>query len=383
MNSTFAVGLCAALTLNHLASIAVADYRLHRRRGDALLAPGHAGPVSIVIPSRGIEAFTRETLEAAFSLNYADYELIFCIARADDPVAEPIRAAIAAHPEIPARLLNGDERISDNPKLNNCVKGWDAARHDWIILADSNVLMPPDYIERLLAAWRPDTGMVCTPPIGARPQGLWANVECAFLNTLQARWQYAAEAAGMGFAQGKSMLWRRQLLEAHGGIRALAADIAEDAAATKLVRGAGFHVHVVDTPFEQPLGARPARQVWLRQLRWARLRRVTFPALYAPEILAGAALPAALAAGAMAGAGLTTALACALAVIAVFHGAELAFARRNNWSAGGRMAVALLLRDALMPALWLGGWIGATVVWRDQAIKVKKAVPLTDSASLA
>ncbi len=53
---------------------------------------------------------------------------------------------MAAQPDRPAQILTGDDRISANPKLNNCVKGWLAARHDWVILADSNVLMPQDYI---------------------------------------------------------------------------------------------------------------------------------------------------------------------------------------------------------------------------------------------
>ena len=103
-------------------------------------------------------------------------------------------------------------------------------------MADSNVLMPRDYLQRLLAGWRPDTGLLCSPPIGCQPDGFWAEVECAFLNTYQARWQYAADTLGLGFAQGKTMLWRRRDLERAGGIQALAEEIAEDAAATKLVR---------------------------------------------------------------------------------------------------------------------------------------------------
>ena len=69
-----------------------------------------------------------------------------------------MRGAIDANPHRPARLLIGDDRISANPKLNNVVKGWKAARYDWVIIADSNVLMPSDYIQRLLARWRPDSG---------------------------------------------------------------------------------------------------------------------------------------------------------------------------------------------------------------------------------
>ena len=79
--------------------------------------------------------------------------------------------------------------------------------------------------------------------------------------------------------------------KADGGIRALGAEIAEDAAATKVIRSLGLHVRLVDTPFEQPLGRRSLREVWSRQVRWARLRRSTFPLCFAPEIFTGALLP--------------------------------------------------------------------------------------------
>jgi cellulose synthase/poly-beta-1,6-N-acetylglucosamine synthase-like glycosyltransferase len=141
---------------------------------------------------------------------------------------------------VTARLLIGNECISANPKLNNVVKGWVAAFHPWIVMADSNVLMPPDYLHRLLATWRPDTALVSSPAIGCTPGNMWAELECAFLNTYQARWQCFGDSIGMGFAQGKTMLFRRELLKSAGGIRALAFEAAEDAAATKLVRKTGL-----------------------------------------------------------------------------------------------------------------------------------------------
>ena len=148
-----------------------------------------------------------------------------------------------------------------------------------------------DYIGRLFASWRADTGLVASPPIGCRPQGLWAEIECAFLNTYQARWQYLADALGFGFAQGKTMLWRRADLERAGGIAALGREVAEDAASTKVVRAAGLKVRLVDRPFPQPLGYRGAADVWSRQLRWARLRRASFFAYFLPEALSGGVLP--------------------------------------------------------------------------------------------
>src|SRR5262249_43698111 len=158
-------------------------------------------------------------------------------------------------------------------------------------IADSNVLMPRDYIQRLLSTWIPGTGLVCSPPAGSRPSNFWAELECGFLNTHEARWQYVADSIGLGFAQGKSMLWRRELLERGGGIEALGRELAEAAASTKLVRAMGLRVRLVDRPFEQPLGVRTASEVWNRQLRWARLRRASFKAFFVPEILTGAVFP--------------------------------------------------------------------------------------------
>src|SRR5260221_12512769 len=87
------------------------------------------------------------------------------------------------------------------------------------------------------------------------------------------------------------MLFHRAVIARGGGIRALGAELAEDAAATKLVRAAGLDVRLVDNPFAQPLGRRTAREIWSRQVRWARLRRASFPMLFLPEILSGGAFP--------------------------------------------------------------------------------------------
>ncbi|CCV14722.1 ceramide glucosyltransferase [Mesorhizobium sp. STM 4661] len=358
-----------ALLLSNLASILLAAFRLKPPRSLARPA-GKSPPVSIVIPSRGVEPFTEETLARAFSLDWPRYELIFCVANADDPVIKLINRAIARFPNVPAQLLTGDDRISANPKLNNCVKGWEAARHHWVILADSNVLMPKDYVQHLMAAWRPDTGLVCSTPIGSRPDGFWAEVECAFLNTLQARWQYAGEALGLGFAQGKSMLWKKPMLDTNGGIRALAAEIAEDAAATKLVNGLGLRVNLVASPFEQPLGQRTFGEIWSRQARWARLRRVTFPLFFAPEILTGVAMPLLLAliAAASAGISLPTTAFC---VLLIAYLPECMLAWSKGWYLSPRIVTAMIVRDIMLPAIWARGWLGGAVEWRGNAMTIR------------
>jgi ceramide glucosyltransferase len=368
-----AAGICATSAAIHGLSVVLATRRCRRRPGGRLPPPADAQSVTIVQPLCGVEAFSRETLRSIFALDYPSYEIIFCLASGDDPIAPLVLGAIAANPSRPARLLVGDDRISANPKLNNVVKGWKAARYDWVIMADSNVLMPVDYIQRLLARWRPDSGIVCAPPIGSRPESFGAEIECAFLNTYQARWQYAGESCGYGFAQGKTMLWRREILEAGGSIEALGAEIAEDAAATKLIRAQGVNAHLVDRPFQQPLGRRRLRDVWSRQLRWARLRRATFPFFFAPEILTTSLLTLVAAAVAAPEFGMNPAIGCVLAA-AFCYGAEAILAFAAGWPLSWRSPAAWLVRDLLLPFLWTRGWSGRNVTWRGNAMDVDDGV---------
>jgi ceramide glucosyltransferase len=366
--SQLAVAYCVGATSIQFLSALIASARCARRT--APLAP-RAGtpPVTLVRPLCGLDPYCQETLASTFALDYPAYEIIFCLASGEDPAAPLVRRLIEAHPRVRARLLIGDDRPSGNPKLNNIVKGWKAAAHDWIVIADSNVLMPRDYVQRLMARWRADTGIVCAPPVGSAPGSLAAEIECAFLNTYQARWQYAGEAFGFGFAQGKTMLWRRAVLEAGGGIEALGAEIAEDAAATKLIHKAGLHAHLVDAPFEQPLGARRWRDVWARQVRWARLRRATFPLHFAPELLTSGLLTFIAAWFGAPELGWSPAAAVAAAAL-VWYGAEAMLASTAGWRLSLWSAPAWIARDALLPWLWTQAWASDDFVWRGNAMSV-------------
>jgi ceramide glucosyltransferase len=364
-----AVWCAGLLALNFSAIIATARKCKARERN--LPAPHDAPPVSLVRPLRGIEAFSEETLRASFTLDYPNYELVFCVQSPNDPVIPMTKEMMAEYPHVPARLLVGDDYVSANPKLNNCVKGWDAAKHRHVILADSNALVPPDYVQTMLAAFCDEqTAMTVSMPIGSRPAGFWGVVECAILNTFQARWQYGAEAIGIGFAQGKNMMWRREVLDRAGGIRALASDIAEDAASTKIIRAQGMKVRLVDMPFEQPLGPRTAREVYSRHVRWARLRRVTFPGYFVPEFQNGAFMPVLLGAYAahlLEGSAALT----AVAILGSLYGAELLLARVCRWTLDWRTPFAMLMRDAMLPVMFVDACLFDDFVWHGNAMTVR------------
>ena len=365
----------------HLVTVLIALRRL-RTPDDAGRDFGSGPPVTIIRPVRGADASEERTLTSTFKLDYPGYEILFCCAEADDAAVPLVRKLIDEHPGVPARLLIGDDRISENPKLNNVMKGWRAASYDWIVMADSNVDMPRDYLQRLLAAWRPDTGLVSAPPIGSAPQGAGADLECAFLNTYQARWQYVADTLGAGFAQGKNLLWRRRDLDAAGGPPALAGEPAEDAAATKVVRGLGLRVRLADGAFPQPLQFKTMAQVWSRQVRWARLRRATFPLLFTSEIASGMAAP--LLAIAIAGAVLEFDIVpVAVAYAAVWFGAEAALAAGVGWHLTWRSALMWPVRELMLPAVWVQAWFGKSFSWQGKEMTAERGLGTRASMAAA
>lgn len=347
-------GLAAFMLALHLASCALVVHRRSRRTAPR---PVHPPRITLLRPVCGVDRFDRETLASGFVLDYPAVEHLFCVADPKDPAAALVQALIAAHPGADARLLVGEDRIGANPKLNNLAKGWAAASGELVVMADSNLSLPPDYLWRLLEVRAPDVGLVSCPPVGIRAEGVWGALECAFLNSNQARLQLAADALDLGFAQGKTMLWDRAFLNARGGLVPLGRRLAEDVAATRLVREAGLRVALPMRPFAQPIGRRSLRQVWQRQLRWSKVRREGFPVLFLLEPLNGGLLPV-VAAWVAGGPGVAAGFALA------WYGAEAALCWREGWIARLPEVALFPLRDMLLPLLWVATLRNTRFEWR-------------------
>src|SRR5580692_558648 len=93
-----AAGICATSAGMHGLSVVLAARRCRRRSGPPMPPPADAQAVTIVQPLCGVETFSRETLRSIFALDYPAYEIVFCLANADDPIAPLMRGAIEANP---------------------------------------------------------------------------------------------------------------------------------------------------------------------------------------------------------------------------------------------------------------------------------------------
>ena len=84
ISAYFCVVLCVFVLAFNAASMGLAA-RKCRARPRTLPVPKNGPSVSVVRPLCGLEAFNEETLAATFTLDYPNYEILFCIQTADDP----------------------------------------------------------------------------------------------------------------------------------------------------------------------------------------------------------------------------------------------------------------------------------------------------------
>ena len=357
--------LASAATSSLLAGTWLA-FRHARRQPPYLDAPFGLFPVSILKPLKGHDPSLRENLESFFLLDYPEYELLFSVASPSDPAKPIVAELMDRYPRIRARLVVGEVKVGVNPKVNNLVTAYEHARHDWLLISDSNVRVERDYLKRLVGHLDNGVGMVTQVVAGQQAGGVGGLLEQAYLNTFYVRGMLLAAALGRPCVVGKAMLFRRSDADRFGGLKVLGRFLAEDFMAGEAMRRLGLRVVIASDPVTQVIGYHSVRQFWNRHLRWGRIRKKqALPAFVLEGLLSAmVAVPA----GALALAELlslpTWALALGLGGIWYTCDAAVSAVVARRWLAPW----AWLGREMLSIPLWIGTLLGNRVEWRGRKL---------------
>jgi len=336
--------------LVHIVSIVLALHQLRRRRYHAPVES-----ITIIRPMKGIDRGFLKCVSSGYKIP-DDVKQIFCVSDPGDLVIRVLR-------NYDKQILIGDDHKFANPKLSNLEKGFITVDTKYTAFVDSNVIIPRGYLNDVGACLNlPGVGMVSAPPIGVDPENGFADVECAFLNTYQARWQYAADALGMAFAQGKNLIFPTNIVQRL--LERLDMEPAEDAAFTKIMHSLNLRIKLLYNPPKHPVGYRSLTELWDRQVRWARLRRATFFWTFLPEIFMGF-VPVFLS------------MLCsgwnALQILVyglVWYAMEFMMAVVCSWEFDFQSAI---IRDVMLPFIWIAGW-GSKFKWQGNERTVKPIV---------
>jgi ceramide glucosyltransferase len=333
--------------------------------------PPYLPPVSILKPVRGLEAEVYENFESFCRQDYPDYEIIFGVADADDPVVPVIQRLQQVFTRRRITLIVA-EPFAPNRKAAMLHHLAGQARHEILVMSDSDMRVTPDYLRRVVAPLAdPRVGLVTCPYIGGSALSLPAGLEALHMGvTFLPSVVVARRAVAMRFALGASITLRRADLARLGGFQALSTYLAEDYQIGARVAGLGLRVHLSRYVVTSILGATSFSEQCLREVRWARCSRVSRPREY-PGILLTMSTPLALLLALLYGP--TPAYGQALAVSLVLRWAAAWLVTSYTGDRVSRRWILWLpLRDVLSALVWVAGGLGRHVVWRGETYALER-----------
>jgi len=336
--------------------LALAAALLHLRRRDP--EPRQFPPVSILKPVHGLDPHFCEAAGSHALIDYPEFEILFGVSDPDDPAIPEIEKLIAKFPRRAIRLVMTSPATA-NRKVGTLVELAAQARHSILVVNDSDIRVPADYLRRVVAPLEdPGVGLV-TCLYRARADSWPGRFEAVGVAADFAPGVLVAPLAGVnGFALGSTMAFRAEDLARIGGFAAIGDYIADDYQLGNRIAALGLRIVLSRCVVETSLPDRSWGDVWRHQLRWARTIRVSRGGGYAGLPLANGTLWAV----ALAAAG---AWRWAAAVLLLRLAAGLV---TGLWALQDRRPTldwALVpLRDLAGVALWVWGLFGSTVVWR-------------------
>ncbi len=326
-------------------------------------------PITVLKPLHGDEPLLEEALASFCAQDYGTFQVIFGLQDPADPALHVIRRLRARFPAIDMDVVIDPTQHGVNRKVGNLINMYARAKHDVIVIADSDIHAAPDYLTQVVTALaRPNTGLVTTLYAGvgasdtlAGRLGMSQINHCFLPGALMAR------LLGRQDCLGATMALTRQTLKSVGGLQALVHYLPDDAILGQLVAAKGLSVDLAMTLPATTVPEMRINHLFLHELRWARTIQSLAPigfvlsSLQYPLFWAG--LTAILAGG--------HTWALALFAITWLVRAVVVLGIDSALSLSMAAPIWLLpLRDLLSVAIILASYGGNEVAWRGQVLHI-------------
>jgi ceramide glucosyltransferase len=339
------------------------------RRGPPQSGPATLPPVTVLKPLCGAERDLYDCLRSFCDQAYPRFQIVFGVRDPHDPAVTVVRRLQREFQGLDLQIVINPAQHGSSGKVSNLINMMPFARYDYLVVADSDVRVAPDYLARVVPPLL-DTavGIVTCPYRGCPRGGLWSVLGSAFINDWFMPSVYVAALLGSrAFAFGATIAMRREVLASIGGFIPIADQLADDYRLGELTRRRGLRTVLSEVVVETLVDERSLGDLVRHELRWLRTIRAVRPLGYALSFVTFALAPAAL--GSLVAAGAWAALAM-LAITA------LARLMLHSTARDARSALAQLwvlpLTDLLVFALWCWGFVTRRVQWRHARYRIAR-----------
>jgi ceramide glucosyltransferase len=374
LETVAALGTLCSLGFYVLSACGLISFLAERRRkGRAGALSASLPPVSILKPLKGIDPHIWEAFCSHCEQDYPEYQLIFGVSDPEDPAGALVRNLQQKYPNRQIELLVCPRDLGTNRKLSTLAQMLPAARHEILLVNDSDIRVAPDYLRRVIAPLGNDEiGMVTCLYRGVSSATLGSRLEALGISTDFVPGVLSARLVenGLHFGLGSTLAFRRSDLHAIGGFEAMVDYLADDYELGHRIAAMGKRVELSEVVVDTFLPAYSLRQFFDHQLRWARSVRGSRSWGYLGLLLTYGvpwALAAVLAAR---GASWAWWLLAVTVMARLVVGLTSALAVLGDRQAP-RFLFLLPLRDLLVPMVWAIGLVGNRIFWRGDVFYLK------------
>jgi ceramide glucosyltransferase len=272
------IGLALLVLATGYAVVALTAVLLWNARRSATIPPG-LPPVTVLKPLCGTESNLYEHLRSFCVQDHGDFQIVFGVSAVADPALAVVERLTAEFPLLPIDVVVDPHEHGSNRKISNLINMVARARHDVLVMADSDIHVNRDYLAAVTAPLLDrKVGLVTCLYRGVPTLRFWSRIGAMYANDWYIPSVLLAHLFGYrGYAFGPTLCLRRHTLEAIGGLEAIASHLADDYRLGELVRRLGLQIvlspYMVDAQHdEQSFGA-----LVCHELRWMRTTRVLRP----------------------------------------------------------------------------------------------------------
>jgi ceramide glucosyltransferase len=252
--------------------------------------------VTILKPLHGAEPYLRDNLARFCVQDYpGEVQIVFGVSDRADPAIEVVADIVAAFPDRDLELVVNSRRHCSNRKISNLINMAAQARHEILVISDSDIVVDADYLKNIAASLQqPGVGLVTCLYRGGAAKGAWAKLAAAAIDYHFLPGVLVGLLFGLATpCFGSTIAIRKETLAAIGGLQAVGDQLADDYALGAAVRRAGLGVAIPAYIVGHDCTQSSASALFRHELRWARTIRSVDPLGYAGTAITHA-LPLAL-----------------------------------------------------------------------------------------
>ncbi len=107
--------------------------------------------ISIFKPLKGTDPEMYDSFRSHCVQDYPEYEIIFGVSEADDPALELVKRLNQEFPQHAIRMMVCEQKLGANIKVSNLAQMAREAKYDILVVSDSDIRVPSDYLRRVVA----------------------------------------------------------------------------------------------------------------------------------------------------------------------------------------------------------------------------------------